>query len=116
VAQEPDEIRQAIDQTREDIANTLVALGQKADVKARATDKVRSSASAAGQVVAEKLPPEMAPLVDEVSRQARSAGDAVRRQPPSRLLVVAGAVVLLLVWHRHGRRAARLAPPAAGVF
>ena len=48
--QEPDQIRQAIEDTREDLADTIEALGQKADVKGRVAEKVKEgSGKAAAQ-------------------------------------------------------------------
>jgi DNA-binding ferritin-like protein len=46
VAQDANEIRQAIEQARDDIAETVQAIGEKADVKARAGDKLAESRDA----------------------------------------------------------------------
>ena len=40
MAQDASEIREAIEQTRDEIGETVQAIGQKADVKARASEKV----------------------------------------------------------------------------
>ncbi|MDX6618430.1 MAG: hypothetical protein QOK36_816 [Gaiellales bacterium] len=52
MGQEPSEIRQQIAQTREEMGDTIDALGYKADVPARARDKVTGSVDRARESVA----------------------------------------------------------------
>jgi uncharacterized protein DUF3618 len=51
VAESPDAIREAIDTTRADLADTIQALGHKADVKGRVSDKVHETAHEVGERV-----------------------------------------------------------------
>jgi len=52
MGQEPSEIRQQIEQTREEMGDTIDALGYKADVPARAKDKVTGTVDRARESVA----------------------------------------------------------------
>jgi hypothetical protein len=63
VAEDPGQIRQAIDETRAEIAGTVQALGEKADVKGRLdhavaekTSELKSRASELQGTVSELLP------------------------------------------------------------
>ena len=52
MGQEPDEIRGRIEQTRNEMGETIDALGYKADVPARAKDKVTDTVERARESVA----------------------------------------------------------------
>lgn len=109
MAEDPSEIREAIDETRAELADTVEALGQKADVKGRAQDKateskdqllaqteqLRSTATDIGHKVAEATPQ---PVRDAASGTVAHA----RRKPAP---YAAGAALLLaIVATRRGRR------------
>lgn len=90
-ARSPDEIREEIEHTREELAQTASALAEKADVKARAHDKVdETKARITGKVTdlkdkaADSSPP-------KVGEAATSAQQTVKEHPfPA---AVAGAFV-----------------------
>ena len=85
MAEEPGQIREAIAQDREDLATTVQALAEKADVKARVKETVADSA----QRVKEVTPSD--------------AAEEVRRRPVP--YAVAAVVVLgLLIMRRRRRR------------
>ena len=56
MSRDPEEIRADLEETRERMAETLEALGEKADVKARAKERMSGAAGA----VKERLQPVMA--------------------------------------------------------
>lgn len=94
MGQEPDQIRQQIVQTREEMADTIDALGYKADLPARARDKVtgtveRARDSVAGSVDSLKSAVsgttssaiEAAPSGGDVAASARQAAGIAQRNP-----------------------------------
>jgi len=81
-ARTPEEIRADIEHTREELADTAAALAQRADVKARAHEKV------------EETKAKMSHKVDEAKARPQRLGLAA---------AVAGAVVLGLVVLRRRR-------------
>jgi hypothetical protein len=79
-ARTPDEIRKDIEHTREELAGTAAALAEKADVKARAHEKV-----------------------EETKAKVSHKVDDAKRNPKPAILAgagVAGLVVALLVLRR----------------
>jgi ElaB/YqjD/DUF883 family membrane-anchored ribosome-binding protein len=81
MAQDPSEVRQAIEQDRIELADTVQALAQKADVKARVRDSVSKNADQlqhkAGDVMSKAR--EVTP--EQVQSGLGSAADSVRRRP-----------------------------------
>jgi hypothetical protein len=102
VAQDPGEIRAAIDQTRQEIGDTIEALGRKADLKGRATDKARASLAAARDAASTTIPNAIAPLVDDVSSRARRAARDAQNKP--QVALIAGGLLILLFLFGHKRR------------
>jgi len=100
VGEDPDRIRQEIEQTREQMGETVGALGYKADVKARAKDSLhdkkesvmgvvqsaKERVAGAGQSVGEATPD-----AEQVSRQAKRAASVAQENP---LGLAAGAVAV----------------------
>ena len=78
MGQEPDQIRERIEQTRSEMGETIDAIGYKADVPARAKDKVTDSVERARDSVAGTV----GSIKDAVSGGASSVKDATpdRRQ------------------------------------
>jgi ElaB/YqjD/DUF883 family membrane-anchored ribosome-binding protein len=114
----PDEIRADIEQTREELADTAAALAEKADVKARAhekveetkariTDKVEETkakvtgtASAAKEKASDATPESVATGAQQA---AGTATTKAKENPiPASLIVgfAAGVVVGWIVWSR----------------
>jgi DNA-binding ferritin-like protein len=110
MAEDPGAIREAIEETREEMAETIQALGQKADVKARANEKVDDIKASAGEVlhkVDQKIPEQARPALNAVAPKAE-AGVAKARENPKALAIAGGAllVVMILRRRRSRRRAA----------
>ena len=106
MAESPDAIREAIDETRRDLADTIQALGEKADVKARvagkvqetterAADQVSTTVQEVGAKVDEAVPDSVRPVAAAVAGQAQSAGRTAL-EPENRGALIAGLVVLML--------------------
>jgi Protein of unknown function (DUF3618) len=114
VAEDPSAIRQAISEVRSDMAETIDALGQKADVKARGVEKLneakgqaKAKAAEVGDRMRQALPeqarPRVATVVDQAKSTTSTVGGIVRERP----MVVAGAVVVIaaiLLRRRRNRR------------
>ena len=122
MATDANEIREAIEQTRGDIGDTLQAIGHKADIKARASEKVaegretlKDSAAEAkaklgdvAQRVEQRLPEAAQPAVSSTAEWAKSAAQPVgamwRRQKVAVRIGVAMVVLVLLVRRSRRRR------------
>ncbi|WKD36678.1 DUF3618 domain-containing protein [Streptomyces xanthophaeus] len=111
----PDELREQVERTRDELGQTIEALAYKADIKAQAKEKtaaVKEQAAEKTAVVADRIrvrtrhtaqlvrdtTPD--PVLDKAARAARTA--RAHRKP----LLVAGAslvVLLLLVRRSRGR-------------
>jgi hypothetical protein len=83
VVEDTGQIRQAIEATRADIAETMEALGQKADVKTRVTHGLKEKA-------------------EEVRAQVSASADQVRSgerwpDPAARVALAAGLAMMFLV-------------------
>jgi archaellum component FlaD/FlaE len=120
VAESPDAIREAIDETRQELAETIEALGQKADVKGRvagkvhettekAADQVRTTAQDVGERVDAMVPDAVRPVASAVAGQAQVASRTALDPENRSALVVIGAVVLALMvalplWRSRRRR------------
>jgi uncharacterized protein YjbJ (UPF0337 family) len=116
----PEEIRRDIEVTREELADTAAALAERADVKARAHDridetkaritgkvdeakaKVSSTAGAAKDKASDATPESVA---SGAQQAAESAVDAAKARPIPTTLVAgfaAGLLVGWIVWSRRG--------------
>ncbi|MCU4185335.1 DUF3618 domain-containing protein [Acidiferrimicrobium sp. IK] len=108
MAEDPGAIREAIEETREEMADTIQALGQKADVKARAGEKVADLKATAGEAahkLDQKIPEQARPALDALAPKAQ-AGAAKMRQNPKAAAAAGGALGLLLLIRRRRRRRA----------
>ena len=114
MAEEPDQHREAIDETRAELAETMKALGEKVDVKAQVAHKLDDSKAQArdeltqlGQKAQEAVPDEVRPVVtataDQVRTATATARERVQRQP-STVWWAVGALVLLLAIRRRSRK------------
>jgi MYXO-CTERM domain-containing protein len=114
VAEDPGQIRQAIEETRAEIAGTVQALGEKADVKGRLnqvvaekTSELRGRATELQESARQALPPAAQSKADSAIGSARRVAGTVMSDPAKKRTAawVAGAVVALLVLRRRrGRR------------
>jgi hypothetical protein len=114
LAEDPDAIREAIGETRTDIAETIDALSSKADVKARAAEKVskgkeqaKAKASEMTHLADQAVPPQARPAVESAIGTSRSAAGRVEsfaRQRPGAAVAAGGALVLMMVVRRRRRR------------
>ncbi|MFB6577433.1 MULTISPECIES: DUF3618 domain-containing protein [unclassified Streptomyces] len=110
----PDELREQVERTRDGLGQTIEALADKADVKARAREKTAAmteQAAATAGVVADQIrtktlhaaqlvkdtAPE--PVLDKAGRAA-----IVVRANRKPLLVAGGAALIVLLLVRRGRR------------
>jgi D-ribose pyranose/furanose isomerase RbsD len=80
-ARTPDEIRKDIEHTREELADTAAALAEKADVKARAHEKV-----------------------EETKAKVSHKVDDAKRNPRAPILVAAGVGGVVVAWLAFRRR------------
>jgi CHASE3 domain sensor protein len=79
----PEEIQREIEQTRGELADTVAAVAEKADVKAQARKKVDETKARAQD------------KVEEAKTRAQEVPDAARQNPVP--YVIAGAVAALVV-------------------
>ena len=114
MAQDPSQIREAIEETRVEIAETIEALGQKADVKGRLTEQVKekteelkaTAVASAEQVKAKlgsaqeqaraALPDSAYPAADAAVARARETAASVAADPARQRTMAIGAGLLLL--------------------
>lgn len=124
MAKDTSQIREAIEETRAEIAETMEALGQKADVKGRLEEEVKGRAdelktvarSSAGDLKAKlasaqeqarsALPESAYPAADAAAARLREAASAVSAGPARsrRLAIAAGVLVMVLMVRRRRRR------------
>ncbi|HEY2564130.1 MAG TPA: DUF3618 domain-containing protein [Acidimicrobiales bacterium] len=111
MAEDPSAIREAINETRADLAETIDALGQKADVKARGADKLneakeqaKAQAREVGDRIQRALPDEARPGVARAIDQARSTRSTVGGIARKRIVLVAAAVVVTALILRRNHR------------
>ena len=94
----PDEIRSEIEQTREELGDTVEALAGKTDVKAQAQDRI----AAAKETVTEKKDDFVAKAKqatpDSASSGAQQLSETVQKQPLPFAAVGAIAAGLLVGW------------------
>jgi uncharacterized protein YoxC len=112
MAQDASEIREAIEQTRDEIGETIQAIGEKADVKARAGEKLAerrdalkgSAADAKAKLgdvtqrVGDNLSDKVAPVISPAAEWAKSAtyssANTGRRR---RLAIFIGSIAIVTV-------------------
>jgi hypothetical protein len=111
MAEDPSAIREAINETRSDLAETIDALGGKADVKARGTDKLneakeqaKAQAREVGDRIQQAVPAEARPGVAKAIDQAKATTARVGSLARKRPVLVAAAVVVMVVILRRGTR------------
>jgi chromosome segregation ATPase len=110
-AQSPEEIRTDIEQTREDLGDTVEALAAKTDVKARARERaqaLKADATAKKDELAAKVKAQQSSHGSEggLPAQAQRASEkalATARQNPVAVAAVGALVVGYLVGRRSGR-------------
>jgi ElaB/YqjD/DUF883 family membrane-anchored ribosome-binding protein len=90
MGQDPEAIRREIEETRDDMGNTLDALGYKADVKSRAKDKVRGVMGRADDAT---------PSTGEVKQKGRQAVGTAQENPLGLAIgaVAAGFIAGMLI-------------------
>ena len=106
MAEDPSQIREAIEDTRAEIAETMEALGQKADVKGRLSEEVKEKADELKTTARSSLPESAYPAADAAMARVRETASSVSSDPARtrRLAMAAGAVVTLLLLRRRRRR------------
>jgi ElaB/YqjD/DUF883 family membrane-anchored ribosome-binding protein len=105
MAQDPGEVRQAIEEDREALADTVQALVQKADVKQRVRENLSRNADQLQDKAGDAVSRVRDVTPDQVQSGLRTTADSVRQRPlPS--AAVAAFFFGLLIGRRSGRRAA----------
>ena len=105
----PDDLRQEIDATRADLADTVDALSAKLDVKAQAkakADEVKTTMSDAAAKAKASTPP---PVQRSIERAGSIIKPAAAKAEPYRVQILAGAasvLVIVLLLRRRVRRSA----------
>ncbi len=77
----PQELRQDIEQTREELGDTVEALAEKTDVKAQAKDRIAAVKSTAQQRKDELIAKAKAASPDSASAGAQQVASTVQRKP-----------------------------------
>lgn len=77
----PQELRQDIEQTREELGDTVEALAEKTDVKAQAKDRIAAVKSTAQQKKDELIAKAKAASPDSASAGAQQVASTVQRKP-----------------------------------
>jgi hypothetical protein len=122
MAEDASEIREAIEQTRYEVGETIQAIGEKVDVKARAADKLSESRDAlkgsaadakaklgdVAQGVGDSLSNATGPAVSSAAEWAKSASHPTTESGRQQRLAIfvgltAVAVVMLARRFRHNR-------------
>lgn len=115
MAEDSGQIRAAIEETRSDLADTVQALGQKADVKSRVggavaekTAELKTRAASLQETARGALPESAQPKADAAIDSARRAAGTVtsRSNGKPALALLAGALLILMIVRRR-RGAAR---------
>ena len=88
----PEEIREDIEHTREELADTAAELAQRADVKARAHEKVEETKGDARE------------KVDETKAKVSHKVEDAKANPRPGVLIAAGAAGLVVAWLVFRRR------------
>ena len=102
MAQDPGEVRQAIEQDRLELADTVQALAQKADVKQRVRETVSKNADQLQHKASDVVSKVRGVTPEQVQSGLGSAADSVRQRPFP--FAVAGAFLFgLLLGRLSGR-------------
>ena len=112
MAEDSGEIRAAIEETRSELADTVQALGEKADVKARIgaaanekTAELKARASSLQDSAREAIPDSARPKADAAVDSARRAANSVASDPTKkRAVAIAAGTILLVLMLRRRRR------------
>jgi ElaB/YqjD/DUF883 family membrane-anchored ribosome-binding protein len=108
-ARTPEQIRADIEHTREELADTAAALAEKADVKARAHDKVEETKARITGKVDEARAKAADATPQSVASGAQSAAGSVagaaRERPIPATLIASFAAGVLVGWVIWSRRA-----------
>jgi ElaB/YqjD/DUF883 family membrane-anchored ribosome-binding protein len=100
----PDEIRHEIEDTREHLAQTAAALAEKADVKARAHEKVDETKARITGRAAQAKEKVSGATPHSVAGAAQAAQGTARSNPVPAAAIAAfaaGLAIGLLIAHRH---------------
>lgn len=115
MAEDSGEIRAAIEETRSEIADTVQALGQKADVKGRIgeavnekTSELKARAASLQDSALDAIPDSARPKADAAVDSARRAASTVASDPTKKRAVgmAAGVVVFVMILRRRRHRKA----------
>lgn len=96
MVQDPGAIREAIAETRAEMAETIEALGRKADVKGRVHEKVSTGTDHAKEALRD--------TAGKAGELGRQLGDETKKRPlvaAAPAVVVVALMVLLLLRRRH---------------
>jgi hypothetical protein len=96
MAEDPSAICEEIEETRSELADTIAALGRKADVKARVTAGTRAVKDRLGAAPSDSVKMGAASLVENAEGGRRSAPES---KGPF-LMTIAGALLVIVIWHR----------------
>ncbi len=103
MAQDPGAVRAAIEQDRQELADTVQALAHKTDVKERVRETVSKNADELQRKASDTASKVGAVTPDQVRSGARTAADSARQRPLP-VAVAAALVVGLLLGRRWGRK------------
>jgi methyl-accepting chemotaxis protein len=103
VAEDPGALREAIEQTRAEMGETIEALGHKADVKSRAAEKLEEGKQQIQEKV-EKALADAEPAITRAAEKAREVSEQVTVSPQLVAVVGAGVLVLLMLVRRARKR------------
>jgi ElaB/YqjD/DUF883 family membrane-anchored ribosome-binding protein len=99
----PEELREEINETRQDLGDTVEALAEKADVKAQAKDRISAATHSAQQKQDEFVAKAQDATPDSASAGLQQVASAVQRKPVP--FTAAGAFLAgVLLGRRLGRR------------
>jgi hypothetical protein len=100
----PAEIRAEIDQTREELGDTVEALAEKTDVKAQAKAKVEDVKGQAqakadeAKAKAKKLGDKAKAAAPESPQEGVAQAQALAKENPKPLAIAGGILALLILW------------------
>lgn len=112
MAEDSSQIRASIEETRSELAETVQALGEKADVKGRIggavnekTAELRARAATLQDSALDAIPDSARPKADAAIDSARRAANTVTSDPTKKrgVAIAAGAILLILIVRRRRR-------------
>lgn len=112
MAEDSGEIRAAIEETRSELAETVQALGEKADVKGRIggavnekTAELKARAATLQESALDAIPDSARPKADAAVDSARRAANTVASDPTKKraVAIAAGAVLFIMLLRRRRR-------------